>query len=66
MSINVQFTDSDKKVICGYLSEHQDDDSAYPNQGEVDVTDERWLEYYNSVPTSFQWIKRKVAVMAML
>lgn len=57
MSINAQFTGFGQKVTCGYLSDLQEDDRAYPNQG--DVTDERWLEYYNSVPTSFQWILPK-------
>lgn len=44
MSINVQFTDSDQKVICGYLSDHQEDTEAYPNQGTVELSDDRWAE----------------------
>ncbi|WP_345831038.1 hypothetical protein AAGR22_06710 [Erwinia sp. HDF1-3R] len=59
MSINVQFTASDKKVICGYLSDYQDDLKAYPNQGTVELTDERWLEYYNSAGLALQWMLPK-------
>lgn len=56
MTINVQFTTADKKVICGYFSDHQDDDEAYPNQGEVELSDERWTSYYNSIGAAFQWM----------
>jgi hypothetical protein len=59
MIVNVQFTGSDEKVICGYLSDHQDDEEAYPNQGQVELSDSRWLDYYGSVGAAIQWILPK-------
>lgn len=59
MSINVQFTGSDQKVICGYFSDHQEDEDEYPNQGEVELSDERWAEHYNSVGAALQWMLPK-------
>lgn len=56
MAINVQFTSSDKKVICGYFSDYQNDEDAYPNQGSVEISDKRWAAYYNSLGAAFQWM----------
>lgn len=56
MRINVQFIDEDEKVICGYFSNHQDDEEAYTNQGEVELSDERWKTYYASVGSAIQWM----------
>lgn len=56
MNINVQFTGDDEKVICGYLSDHQDDEDAYPNQGQVELSDGRWATYYDSVGVAFKWM----------
>ena len=54
MIVNVQFTGADKKVICGYLSDYQEDEDAYPNQGQVELSDERWKAYYQSLNPMFQ------------
>lgn len=56
MSVNVQFTGTDKKVICGYLSDYQKDEDAYPNQGLVELSDKRWAVYYDSVGAAIQWM----------
>jgi hypothetical protein len=45
--IIVQFSNADAAQVIAYLASAQDAD-AYPNQGEVDVSDPRWKDYYDA------------------
>lgn len=42
--IYVQFKNQDQKVIISVFAQHQDD-TVWPNQGEVEDDDSRLLEY---------------------
>lgn len=53
MLINVLFSDDSKKTIQGYFGSPQDQ-SAWPNYGQVDSSDARWASYYNSIPTEMR------------
>jgi hypothetical protein len=48
-TIFVQFSDSTEKTVISAFSCPQDP-SAWPNQGEIDSSDERWSAYYRTIP----------------
>ncbi|AIS96803.1 hypothetical protein BTHA_2670 [Burkholderia thailandensis MSMB59] len=52
-TIYVQFSDSTETSICSYFSNPQDPD-VYHNQGEVDLSDPRYKEFYASLPEFVQ------------
>lgn len=43
--INIQFSDNSSTLIVGYFGSKQDTTS-YENIGEVDVSDPRWIIFY--------------------
>ncbi|WP_155644286.1 hypothetical protein [Burkholderia territorii] len=45
----VQFSDQTEDAIVAIFSCKQDA-AAYPNQGEVDISDPRYAAYYDSIP----------------
>lgn len=52
-TLNVQFSDSTKTVIAAYFGCAQDA-TAYPNQGSVSASDERWKTFYDAQPAISQ------------
>lgn len=54
MVVNVQFSDENKLSVISYFSDVQSDLNIYPNQGEIEVSDERWKQYYDSQPAFVQ------------
>ena len=51
--IYVQFADSTQKIITTVFSCPQDIDS-YPNQAQVDITDERYKAFYQALQEPLQ------------
>lgn len=52
----VQFTDADEKVISAVFANEQDI-SAFPNQGQVDLSDPRYASFFNALPAlARQWM----------
>lgn len=47
--INVQFSDDKETTIVSIFTGKQDD-SIFPNQGEVEPSDVRYKSFYNSLP----------------
>ncbi|AJX62320.1 Uncharacterised protein [Burkholderia pseudomallei] len=45
----VQFSDADNKVISAVFANEQDS-SAFPNQGRVDLSDPRYASFFNALP----------------
>lgn len=54
MIVNVQFSDKNETSVISYFSDIQSDLEAYPYQGEIEVSDERWEKYYHSQPAFVQ------------
>ncbi|AKP34897.1 hypothetical protein [Yersinia aleksiciae] len=50
----VQFSDSKKTQIIAYMAGPQDPDD-FPNQGEVEVDDPKWVVFYDKV---HMWLDR--------
>jgi hypothetical protein len=48
-TLNVQFSDATETTIVSYFGSPQDP-VAWPNQGAVDASDERWKIYFDSQP----------------
>lgn len=48
-TLYVQFSDETETVIQSVFANPQDPE-IYPNQGEVDTSDERYRAFYNSLP----------------
>lgn len=51
--VYVQFSDESEQVVVASFSSPQDE-STWPNQGVIDASDERWHEYYFSLPEFFR------------
>jgi len=51
--INVQFSDASEKSIVAYFADQQDE-SLYPNQGQIDSSDARYATFFNSLPAFAQ------------
>lgn len=51
-NINVQFSDATETVIVSIFGSPQD--PSWQNQGTVEVSDERYAVYYNSLPPTMQ------------
>jgi hypothetical protein len=49
MIINVIFIDETETVVRGYFGSPQDA-AAWPNQGQIETSDQRWATYYNGLP----------------
>ncbi len=45
----VQFSDSSESEVIAVFS-CQQSESSYPNQGELDASDPRYVKYYNVLP----------------
>lgn len=49
MKINVQFLDKTQTKLVSVFGSHQDD-IEYPNQGEIDDTDQRYIDFITPKP----------------
>lgn len=46
MLVNIQFSDSTNTVIISYFNSPQDP-SVFPNQGQIDTSDARYVTWYD-------------------
>jgi len=53
MKILVNFADSGRETIDAYFTCRQDD-MTWERQEEIDTSDPRWLQYYNSQSVEFR------------
>lgn len=53
MLVNVIFADSTEQEIKGYFGAPQDP-ATWPNQGQVDTSDARWIAFYDSLPEAMR------------
>ncbi|MBP1314274.1 hypothetical protein [Herbaspirillum sp. 1130] len=51
MKVHVQFADETAAEIVAFFATAQDP-NFYPNQGEVETSDDRYVHYWNSLPAA--------------
>lgn len=49
MNIYVQFESSAMLTVISFFFSEQDE-TFYPNQAQIDTSDDRWRDYYESLP----------------